>query len=174
MILVPRQSLALIDPKCESWRRTSVAERAVGDFGRSTLRGRLRGWSAHCECGEFLADIHSSVAHLLRLAPIRESFSAPCGLNRRAVGRQPSVPVAGCSLLLDMQLIHCAGRQMKPAKRGAIPKNSPPILDRLNLSAELWLHTIEPFRKRRLANRATPASRFNATARPALQLVAAQ
>jgi hypothetical protein len=34
-----------------------------------------------------------------------------------------------------LQLLDWTGRQLKPGKRGAIPKNSPPILDRLNLSA---------------------------------------
>ncbi len=28
--------------------------------------------------------------------------------------------------------------QLKPGKRGAIARNAPPILDRINLSAELW------------------------------------
>jgi hypothetical protein len=61
---------------------------------------------------------------------------------------------------------------VKRGKRGAIPKNAPPILDRLNLSPELWLHAVEHFGKRSAANRVTPASRFNATARLALQPVA--
>ena len=73
-----------------------------------------------------------------------------------------------------LQLLDWTGRQMKPGKRGAIPKNTPPILDRLNLSVELWLHAIEQFSKRRAANRITPASRFNATASPALQSMAVQ
>jgi hypothetical protein len=34
-----------------------------------------------------------------------------------------------------LQLLDWTGRQLKPGKRGAIPKNAPPILDRLNLSA---------------------------------------
>ena len=66
------------------------------------------------------------------------------------------------------------GRQLKPGKRGAIPKIAPPILDRLNLSAELWLHAVEHFGQRRAAIRVTPASRFNATARPDLQPAAVQ
>ena len=73
-----------------------------------------------------------------------------------------------------LQLLDWTGRQLKPGKRGAIPKNALPILDRLNLSPEHWLHTVEHFGKRRAANRITPASRFNATARPALQPVADQ
>jgi hypothetical protein len=54
------------------------------------------------------------------------------------------------------------------------PKNAPPILDRLNLSAEVWLHAVERFGNRRSANRITPASKFNATAKAALQSVAVQ
>ncbi|RLS39390.1 MAG: hypothetical protein DWH78_05045 [Planctomycetota bacterium] len=71
-------------------------------------------------------------------------------------------------------MLDWTGRQLKPGKRGVIPKNAPPILDRLNLSAELWLHAVEHFGKRRAANRITPASRFNATASPALQPMAVQ
>ncbi|MEJ7594266.1 MAG: hypothetical protein WKF77_22245 [Planctomycetaceae bacterium] len=44
----------------------------------------------------------------------------------------------------------------------------PPILDRLNLSPELWLQTIAGFAKRRSANSVTPAPRFNAAAKTLL------
>ena len=73
-----------------------------------------------------------------------------------------------------LQLLDWTCRQLKAGKRGAIRKNSPPILDQLNLSPELWLHAVKHFGKRRAANRVTPASRFNATASPALQPVAVQ
>ena len=58
--------------------------------------------------------------------------------------------------------------QLKPGKRRAIAKNAPPILESLNLSAELWLRAVEQFSKRRSANRITPVSRFNATAKSVL------
>jgi hypothetical protein len=64
-----------------------------------------------------------------------------------------------------LELLDWTGRQLKPGKRGAFPKNAPQIPERLNLSAELWLHAVEHFGKRRAANRVIPASRFNATAR---------
>jgi hypothetical protein len=66
-----------------------------------------------------------------------------------------------------LQLLDWTGRQFKPNRRGAIPNHAPPTLDRLNQSAELWLHAVEHLGKRRSANRITPASRFNAPARPA-------
>ena len=72
------------------------------------------------------------------------------------------------SLPQYLELLDWTGRQLKPARRGSIPKNAPPILDRLNLSAELWLHAVEQFAKRRSAKRTTPASRFNATAKSVL------
>lgn len=52
------------------------------------------------------------------------------------------------------------GRQLAPYKKGSISKDVPQILERLNLSADLWLHAVEQFGKRRAANRITPASRF--------------
>jgi hypothetical protein len=63
---------------------------------------------------------------------------------------------------------------LKPGKRRAIPKDAPPILVRLNLSAELWLYAVEQFAKRRAANRITPVSRFNDTAKPMLTSMAFQ
>ena len=66
------------------------------------------------------------------------------------------------SLAEYLQLLDWTGRQVKPKKRGAVSKTAPPILERLNLSAELWLQVVEQFGKRRFANRITPASRFNA------------
>jgi hypothetical protein len=83
----------------------------------------------------------------------------------------------GCvfmSLPQYLQLLDWTGRQLKLGKRGSIAKNVPPILERLNLSAELWLHAVEQFGKRRSANRMTPASRFNATAQPVPGLVVAR
>jgi hypothetical protein len=73
-----------------------------------------------------------------------------------------------------LQLLDWTGRQLKPGKRGAIPRNAPPILDRLNLSAELWLHAVEHFGRRRSATRITPASRFNAKAIPIDSVLAAR
>ena len=68
------------------------------------------------------------------------------------------------SLAEYLQLLDWTGRQVKPGKRGSVPKAAPPILERLNLSPEIWLQVVEQFGKRRSANRITPASRFNATA----------
>ena len=105
----------------------------------------------------------------VELEPKRKQVREKCS-SRRASNK-------GCvfrTLTEYLQLLDWTGRQLKPGKRGAIPKNAPPILDRLNLSAELWLHAVEHFGKRRAANRVTPASKFNVTAKPALQSVAVQ
>ena len=67
-----------------------------------------------------------------------------------------------------MELLDWSGRQLKLGKRGSIPKNAPPIPDRLNLSVKLWLHAMEQFARRRSGKRTTPASRSNATAKPVL------
>ena len=80
--------------------------------------------------------------------------------SRRASNR-------GCvfmSLSEYLQLLDWTGRQLKPGKRGSVPKHVPPILERLNLSAELWLQVVEQFGKRRSGNRIAPASRFNTAA----------
>ena len=105
----------------------------------------------------------------VELEPKRKKTREKCS-SRRASNK-------GCvfmTLAEYLQLLDWTGRQLKPGKRGAIPKNAPSILDRLNLSPELWLHAVEHFGKRRAANSVTPASRFNATARPAPQSVAVQ
>ena len=78
--------------------------------------------------------------------------------SRRASNR-------GCvfmSLPEYLRLLDWTGRQLKPGKRGSVAKTAPPILERLDLSPELWLQVVEQFGKRRAANRVTPASRFNA------------
>ena len=105
----------------------------------------------------------------VELEPKRKKVREKCS-TRRASNQ-------GCvfmSLAEYLQLLDWTGRQLKPGKRGAIPRNAPPILDRLNLSAELWLHAVEHFDQRRAANRVTPASRFNATASPDVQPAAVQ
>ncbi len=80
--------------------------------------------------------------------------------SRRASNR-------GClfmSLAEYLQLLDWTGSQLKPGKRGSVAKTAPPILERLNLSPELWLQVVEQFGKRRSANRITPVSRFNTAA----------
>jgi|GEM_PF-2296507 len=63
-----------------------------------------------------------------------------------------------------LEMLDRTGRQVQPGKRRSVARKVPPILDRLNLSPELWLQTIAGFTKRRSANSVTPASRFNAAA----------
>jgi REP element-mobilizing transposase RayT len=105
----------------------------------------------------------------VELEPKRKKIREKCS-SRRASNK-------GClfmTLTEYLQLLDWTGRQLKTGKRGTIPKNAPPILDRLNLSVELWLHAVEHFSKRRSANRPTPASRFNATAKSTVSAVSTQ
>jgi REP element-mobilizing transposase RayT len=93
----------------------------------------------------------------VELEPKRKKVREKCS-SRRASNR-------GCvflSLSEYLQLLDWTGRQLRLGKRGSIPKSLLPILDRLDLSPDVWLHAVEQFGKRRAANRATPASRFNA------------
>jgi len=61
-----------------------------------------------------------------------------------------------------LQLLDWTGRQIRSGKRGSVPKAAPPVLERLNLSPDLWLHAVEQFRKQRSANTVTPATAYNA------------
>ena len=102
----------------------------------------------------------------VELAPRRKK-ARKTSPSRRASNR-------GCvfmSLSEYLQLLDWTGRQLKPGKRGSVPKTLPPILERLNLSPELWLLVVEQFGKRRSANRVTPASRFNTAATSAIPVL---
>ena len=54
------------------------------------------------------------------------------------------------SLTLDeyLQLLDWTGRQVRADKRGAIPGELLPILERLQVNAEAWVDTIEQFGRR--------------------------
>jgi hypothetical protein len=108
------------------------------------------------------------------LAPVELEPKRKKGREKRSSRRASNKGCVFMTLTEYLQLLDWTGRQLKPGKRGAIPNNAPPILDRLNLSAELWLHAVEHFAKRRAVNRVTPASRFNATAKPADLALAAR
>ena len=95
----------------------------------------------------------------VELEPKRKKVREKCSTRRAS-----STGCVFMTLPEYLQLLDWTGRQLKRGKRGSIPKNAPPILDRLNLSPDVWLHAVEHFNKRRSANRVTPASRFNATA----------
>ncbi len=96
----------------------------------------------------------------VELEPKRQGVREKCSVRRAS--NQGWIFM---SLSQYLELLDWTGRQLKPGKQGSIPKNAPAILKQLNLSAELWLHAVEHFGKRRAANRVTPALRFNATAR---------
>ena len=103
----------------------------------------------------------------MELEPKRKKVREKCS-SRRASNK-------GCvfmSLAEYLELLDWTGRQVTPGKRGSVARKGPPILDRLNLSAELWLQTIAGFAKRRSANSVTPASRFNAAANTTLKSMA--
>ena len=100
----------------------------------------------------------------VELEPKRKKVREKCS-SRRASDK-------GCvfmSLAEYLELPDWTGRQVKPGKRGSVARKVPPILDRLNLSAESWLQTIAGFARRRSANSVTPASRFNAAANMTLR-----
>ncbi len=44
-----------------------------------------------------------------------------------------------------LQLLDWTGRQLRPDKRGAIPGDLPPILERLGIRGESWLDLMENF-----------------------------
>ena len=99
----------------------------------------------------------------VELEPKQKKVREKCS-SRRASSK-------GCvfmSLAEYLELLDWIGRQVRPGKRGSVAKKVPPILDRLNLSPELWLHTVKGFAKGRSANTVTPASRFNAAAKTTL------
>jgi len=78
----------------------------------------------------------------------------------------------GCvsmSLADYLKLLDWTGRQMHPGKQGAISSKAPPILERLELSAELWLHMVERFGKRRSVT--PPAERRVGVAQPQAAVV---
>jgi len=47
-----------------------------------------------------------------------------------------------------LELMDWTGRCLRDDKRGAIPEHLPPILDRLNLSADAWLQLSQGFEHR--------------------------
>lgn len=101
------------------------------------------------------------------LAPV--SLTAP----RKKVREKPTTRRAsskGClpmSLVQYLELLDWTGRTIRRGKRGSIPPSVAGILDRLDLSEELWRHQLEQHAKRRSANSVTSAGRYQtATARP--------
>ena len=50
--------------------------------------------------------------------------------------------------LIDyLQLVDTTGRMIRPDKRGAIPINVPPILERLSINRQQWLQQSQQFEK---------------------------
>ncbi|MFT5224546.1 MAG: hypothetical protein ACI8XX_000291 [Polaribacter sp.] len=46
-----------------------------------------------------------------------------------------------------LQLVDTTGRMIRPGKRGAIPINLPPILERLSIERQQWLQQSQQFEK---------------------------
>ena len=89
----------------------------------------------------------------LELEPKRKSA------RQKHTGRRASN--RGClqmSLADYLMLVEWTGRQTVLGKRGRIPKRIPHLLERLDLSEELWLHTVQKFGKQRKVSSVTPAT----------------
>ncbi len=89
----------------------------------------------------------------LELQPKRKSA------RQKHTGRRASN--RGClqmSLADYLVLVEWTGRQTVLGKRGRIPKRIPHLLERLDLSEELWLHTVQKFAKQRKVSTVTPAT----------------
>lgn len=83
------------------------------------------------------------------LAPVELEPKRKKGREKCSSQRASNKGCVFMTLAEYLQLLDWTGRQLKPGKRGAILKNAPPILDRLNLSPELWLHAVEHFGDRK-------------------------
>lgn len=46
-----------------------------------------------------------------------------------------------------LELLDWTGRQLRLGKRGSIPSNLAPILERLQINSDVWLDCIEQFHK---------------------------
>ncbi len=57
-----------------------------------------------------------------------------------------------------LQLVDWTGRQLHPAKRGRIPKDVPPVIERLGSSAEIWVHFVRKFSGRHNVQSVTPVN----------------
>ena len=60
-----------------------------------------------------------------------------------------------------LQLLDWTGRQVRSDKRGEIPQELAPILERLQLSRETWLSLVHEFRRKFRRAAGTPASLMN-------------
>lgn len=72
-----------------------------------------------------------------------------------------------------LQLLDWTGRQVHPEKTGSIPKDTPAILERLELSRETWLQTVAGFARRTTTIHVSPASEHD-TSEKSLAMLAAR
>ena len=79
------------------------------------------------------------------LNPIDEQGDGYEGVaaGRRASDAGP-LPI---SLETYVEIVDWTGRHLRPDKRGAIPEDLAPILDRLGLRTEAWMETVTNFGK---------------------------
>ena len=62
--------------------------------------------------------------------------------------RQPMPPGIAFNLLDYIELVDWTGRQIREDKRGSIDTNTPPLLQRLNISPQHWLELSTNFEDR--------------------------
>jgi hypothetical protein len=116
--------LNLVDSELPFWNITAVEpapQGASSTTGAQRDAGRRDDWLSPLELSE-----------ALQTAPV-------------PVGRAPNTGCLPMSLDEYLQLLDWTGRQMRSDKRGAIPAELPPILDRLQIRSETWLTLITNF-----------------------------
>ena len=76
------------------------------------------------------------------------------------LARNLAVDVLGFSMRFSeyLQLLDWTGRQVRTDKRGEIPQELAPILERMQISGESWLKLVHDFRRKFRRAAGTPAS----------------
>jgi len=77
------------------------------------------------------------------------TFLAPIGIQKAKKNSQPPRRKGFLSLTLNeyIQLVDATGRMLRKGKRGQIPSELAPILNRFEIQTDEWLKTIKTFGK---------------------------
>lgn len=92
------------------------------------------------------------------LAPIELEPQNTMGREQLSGRRASNSGCVFLSLQEYLRLLDWTGRQLHPGKSGVIAGETPPLSERLGMSAETWLIVVNGFRSRRRVRRMTAAS----------------
>jgi hypothetical protein len=137
----------------EESQYTSIQTRIESEKGSVKAKGIQKRINKRSRKGRKIISSKDQMAYVRK-----DDWLAPLTINTRSVSHLGPMPSKSTKRASDkgfltmsfdayVQFVDWTGRQIRSGKKGRIPKEAAPILDRIGYSSELWVDVVKRFGK---------------------------